>query len=81
MWTLKYDTNELIYETETYSETQRTDKGDEGGMNWESGVSRYKLLYIVWINNKVLWYSTRNSIQHPVINHNGKENEKENMFV
>ena len=54
MWTLKYDTNELIYETETYSETQRTDKGDEGGMNWESWVSRYKLLYIVWINNKVL---------------------------
>ena len=33
---------------------QRRDKGDEGGMNWESGVSRCKLLYIVWTNNKVL---------------------------
>ena len=25
MWTLKYDTNELIYETETDSQTQRLD--------------------------------------------------------
>ena len=25
MWNLKYDTNELIYETETDSRTQRTD--------------------------------------------------------
>ena len=25
MWNLKYDTNELIYETETDSQTQRTD--------------------------------------------------------
>ena len=25
MWNLKYDTNELIYETETDSETQRRD--------------------------------------------------------
>ena len=25
MWNLKYDTNELIYETETHSQTQRAD--------------------------------------------------------
>ena len=25
MWNLKYDTNELFYETETESQTQRTD--------------------------------------------------------
>ena len=31
MWNLKYDTNELIYETETDSQTKRTD-------SWLSGV-------------------------------------------
>ena len=25
-----------------------------GGMEWESGVSKCKVLYIGWINNKVL---------------------------
>ena len=44
-----------------------------GGLNWESGISRCKLVYIEWINNKVLLYSTGNYIQYPVINHNGKE--------
>ena len=43
-------------------------------MDWESGISRCKLLYIGWINNKVLLYSY---IQYPVINHNVKEYEKE----
>ena len=31
-----------------------------GGMEWEGGVSKCKLLYIEWINNKVLLYSTEN---------------------
>ena len=44
-----------------------------GGMDWEFGISRRKLLYIQWINNKVLLYGTENYIQHPMINHNGKE--------
>ena len=43
------------------------------GMEWEVGVSRCKLSYIEWINNKVLLYSTENYIQYPMINHNGKE--------
>ena len=47
--------------------------GGWGGMNWESGISRCKLAYIEWINNKVLLYSTGNYIQCCVINHNGKE--------
>ena len=49
-------------------------KGEESGeeKDWEFGVSRCKLLYIGWINNKVLPYSTGNCIQNPVINHNGK---------
>ena len=43
--------------------------------------SRCKLLSIEWINNKVLLHSTRNYIQYPVINHNGKEYEKECVCV
>ena len=49
--------------------------------DWEFGVSRCKLAYIGWINNKVLLYNTGNNIQYPVINHNGKEYEKEYMYV
>ena len=48
-------------------------EGIEGGMVWEVGVSRYKLLDIEWVNNKVLLYSTGNYIQYLMINHNGKE--------
>ena len=51
-------------------------EGSGGGMYWEFGISRCKLFYIGWINNKVLLYSTGNYIQTPVINHNGKEKNK-----
>ena len=53
-------------------------KGEEGGggKDWEFGISRGKLVYIGWINNKVLLYSTGEYIQYLVINHNGKEHEK-----
>ena len=47
--------------------------GVGGGMEWEVGVSRCKLLYMGWINNRVLLYSTENYIQYPMINHNGRE--------
>ena len=56
-------------------------EGCGGGMEWEFGISRYKLLYIEWINNKALLYSTGNYIQYSVINHNGKEYEKECVFI
>ena len=80
MWNLKYDTSELIYETETDSQIENRPvvakgEGGGGGMEWEFGVSRCKLLYIEWINNKVLMYSTGNHIQYPGINCNGKENK------
>ena len=55
--------------------------GGGGGKDWEFGISKCKLLYIGWINNKVLLYSTGNYIQYPVINHNGKEYEKEHIYV
>ena len=45
-------------------------------MDWEFGISRFKLVYIEWIN-KVLLCSTGNYIQYPVIKHNGKEYEKQ----
>ena len=45
MWNLKYSTNEQIYETETDSQTYRTDsqlprEGVDGGMEWEAEVNR-----------------------------------------
>ena len=52
----------------------------EGRIDWEFGISRFKLVRIGWTNNKVLLYSTGSYIQYPVINHNGKENEKENKY-
>ena len=44
-------------------------QGDEGGrrMDREFGISRCKLVYIGWVNNKVILYTTRNYIQCPVI--------------
>ena len=52
-----------------------------GGKNWQLGISGYKLLYIGWINSKVLLYSTGNYIQYPVINHNGKEYFFKNVYM
>ena len=56
--------------------------GCQGGRKeWEFGISRDKLLYIGWKNNKVILYSTGTYIQHSVTNHNGKEYEKEYIYV
>ena len=41
------------------------------GKDWKSGIGRYKLLCIGWINNKVLLHRMGNYIQHPIINHRG----------
>ena len=61
-------------------------KGDgvRGGMEWEFGVSRCKLLHMEWMNIKVLLYSTvyTDYIQYPMINHNGKEySKKEGIYM
>ena len=66
MWNLKYDTNELIYEIE------RLIDAENRFVDWESGISRCKLLYIRQIN-KALLYRTGDCVQYPMINHNGKE--------
>ena len=52
-----------------------------GGMDWEFGTSICKLLHTERINNKVILYSPGNYIQYPVINHKGKEYEKECVFM
>ena len=44
-----------------------------GGMHWDFGVSRCKLVYTERINNKVLLQSTGNYSQYTGINHNGRE--------
>ena len=50
--------------------------GEAGGeTNEEFVISRYNLLYIKQINNKVLLYITGNCIQYPIINNNKKEYE------
>ena len=50
-----------------------TGAGIEGGLKWEFGISRCKLLYAGWVNSKVLRFSTGNCVRYPVINHKGKE--------
>ena len=71
MWTLKYDTSELIHET--FMDTEDGLGGCQGGgrdrrgMDWEFGISRCKLLYREWMNDQVLLYSIGNYIQYQYI--------------
>ena len=50
-------------------------------MESEAAVSRCKLLYMELINSKVLLYSTESYTQYLMINHNGKEYRKKNLYV
>ena len=78
MWNLKYDTDEPIYERERdHREQIRGSRRRVGGDRQEFGTSRCKLLYIKWMNNKVLLYSTGNYTQYPIISLHGKEYEKQ----
>lgn len=58
-------------------------KGERGGegVDWKSGISRCKLLYREWINNKILLHSTGNDSQFPVISHNGEGHEKIHIYA
>ena len=78
MWNLKNNTNELIYKTETDSQTQETNMVTKrkGWHKLEYGIKRGTLPNIKQINNKDLLYSTGNYIQYHIINYNGKESEK-----
>ena len=50
-------------------------------MDWEFGISRCKLLYPEYRNNKILLHSTGNYVQCPMINHNGKEYEEKHVYI
>ena len=60
MWNLNHDNNELIYTTETDSQTDGLvgAKGEGGGRGsgWELGVSRCELFYVEGANRTgLLW--------------------------
>ena len=52
-----------------------------GRINQEFGINRYTLLSIKQIDNKDLLHSTENYIQYLTINYNGKESEKEYIYI
>ena len=70
MWSLKYDTNELIYQIETDSQTYTTDlwlPRERGSGRWIGGLGLAEAnYYIEWIKNKALLYSTGNYSQYPM---------------
>ena len=86
MWNPKNNANDLICKIETDSQTWKTNlwlpkRKCQGGINQESGIHRYILLYIKQINNKDLLCSTGNYTQDLVITDNGKESEKEYIYM
>ena len=88
MWNLKYDINKLIYTKQKQTHKCREqscscqgESGGGGGIVWEFGVSRWKLLSVEWTNSRVLLRSIGNYIQYPVINCNGREYEKECIYM
>ena len=64
---------------QTHKHRKQTCGCQRGGKNWKSGINRCKPSYIRWINSKVLLCDTWGYIQYPMINHNGRECEKEYM--
>ena len=56
-------------------------RGWGGGISWEIGIDIYTLLYIKYITNKNLLYSTGNSTQYSVLAYLGKESKKEWIYV
>ena len=65
MWNLKYNTNELTYKTDSQTGNRHViakTEGEEGVLEWDFETSGCRLVYIAWINNKILLYSTGNYI-------------------
>ena len=50
-------------------------------MERDVGISKYKFLYVEWLNNKVLLYSTEDYMQYPMINHNGNEYFTKKVYI
>jgi len=80
IWNLKiWDKWTYLQNRSRLTDIERLPRGKERGerMDWEFGISRYKLLHKEWKSNKVLLYSTGNNTQYSVTKHDGKEYEKE----
>ena len=54
---------------------------EQGRDKLGAGINKYTFLYIKYITNKDLLYSTENYIQHIIIIYNGKESQKEYVYV
>ena len=52
-----------------------------GGINWETGIEKYALLYRKYVTNKDLLYSTETSSQYSVMIYMGKECKKEQIYI
>ena len=50
--------------------------GKGGGIVGEFGIDMYTLLYLKWVINRDLLYSTGNSAQYSVMAYMGKESKK-----
>ena len=83
MWNLKTrGTNELIYNIELQMQkTSLWSPGGKEGINWETGIDLYTLLYIRQITNKDLLYNTGNSSQYSVMAYMGKVSTKDWLYV
>ena len=55
--------------------------GRWGGINWEIGIDIHIILYIKYITNKDLLYSTGNSTRYSVMTYMGKDSKKEWIYV
>ena len=71
MWNLNYGTNECIHKTETLTNIENRLVVAKGEGEGKFGVSRCKLLYLDWISNEVLLYSTGNYVQSIGTEHGG----------
>ena len=58
-------------------------KGEGGGsgMDREFGIGRWKLLYLEWISNEILLYSTGDYIQSLVVEYDRRKYEKKNVYM
>ena len=79
------DTNELPYKTETDSENEFMVAGEKDGREGlvrVFGMVIYTLLYLKWVTNKDLLYSTRNSTEcHATAWMEGEFGENEYMCL
>ena len=81
MWNVKYHTNEFVYEKETDSQTQKIDsqrpRGRGLGEGWIVNLGLVVANYLHRMNKQQGPTLKHRGLHYPVINHNGKEYEKE----